>query len=56
VQTLTPRDLSKLAVGQCKYVLITNAEGGILNDPILLRLAQNDFWISLADSDILLWA
>ena len=38
---LTPRDLSKLAVGQCKYVLITNAEGGILNDPILLRLAEN---------------
>jgi len=56
VQTLTPRDLSKMAVGQCKYVLITNAEGGILNDPILLRLAENHFWISLADSDILLWA
>lgn len=56
VQMLTPRDLSKLAVGQCKYILITNAEGGILNDPILLRLDDNHFWISLADSDILLWA
>lgn len=56
VQMLTPRDLSKMAVGQCKYILITNAEGGILNDPILLRLAENHFWISLADSDILLWA
>lgn len=56
VQMLTPRDLSKLAVGQCKYILITNAEGGILNDPILLRLEENKFWISLADSDILLWA
>lgn len=55
-QMLTPRDLSKMAVGQCKYVLITNADGGILNDPILLRLAENHFWISLADSDILLWA
>lgn len=55
-QLLTPRDLSNMAVGQCKYVLITNAEGGILNDPILLRLAENHFWISLADSDILLWA
>jgi aminomethyltransferase len=53
---LTPRDLSKMAVDQCKYVLITNADGGILNDPILLRLAENHFWISLADSDILLWA
>ena len=45
-----------MAVGQCKYVLMTNADGGILNDPILLRLAENHFWISLADSDILLWA
>jgi aminomethyltransferase len=55
-QILTCRDLSKMAVGQCKYILITNAAGGILNDPILLRLAENHFWISLADSDILLWA
>ena len=56
IQLLTPRDLSKLAIGQCKYVLITNNEGGILNDPVLLRLAENHFWLSLADSDILLWA
>lgn len=56
VQRLTPRDLSKLSVGQCKYIMITNTEGGLLNDPILLRLAENHFWVSLADSDILLWA
>jgi glycine cleavage system aminomethyltransferase T len=56
VQRLISRDLSKCAVGQCKYVLLTNALGGILNDPIMLRLAENHFWISLADSDILLWA
>ena len=56
IQMLTPRDLSKLSVGQCKYVLITNNEGGILNDPVLLRLAENHFWLSLGDSDILLWA
>ena len=56
IQLLTPRDLSKLSVGQCKYVLITNHEGGILNDPVLLRLAENHFWLSLGDSDILLWA
>ena len=56
VQLLVSRDLSQCAVGQCKYVLLTNAQGGILNDPILLRLAENRFWISLADSDILLWA
>jgi len=55
-QMLTPRDLSGMAVGQCKYVLITNAEGGILNDPVLLRLGERHFWLSLSDSDILLWA
>ena len=56
VQLLTPRDLSKLSIGQCKYVLITNNEGGLLNDPVLLRIAENHFWLSLGDSDILLWA
>ena len=56
MQMLTPRDLSNMSIGQCKYILITNADGGILNDPILLRLGENHFWISLADSDILLWA
>ena len=56
IQLLTPRDLSKLSVGQCKYVLIVNNDGGILNDPVLLRLAENHFWLSLADSDVLLWA
>ncbi|MDB2370933.1 glycine cleavage system protein T [Alphaproteobacteria bacterium] len=56
IQLLTPRDLSKLAIGQCKYVLIVNEQGGILNDPVLLRLAENHFWLSLSDSDILLWA
>jgi len=56
IQLLTPRDLSKLEIGQCKYVLIINDDGGILNDPVLLRLNKNHFWLSLADSDILLWA
>ena len=56
IQLLTPRDLSKLSVKQCKYVLIVNNDGGILNDPVLLRLAENHFWLSLADSDVLLWA
>ncbi len=55
-QLLTPRDLSNLSVGQCKYVIITNNEGGLLNDPVLLKLAENHFWLSLGDSDILLWA
>ena len=56
IQLLTPRDLSKLAIGQCKYILIVNEQGGILNDPVLLRLGENHFWLSLSDSDILLWA
>ncbi|MCL7942174.1 glycine cleavage system protein T [Halomonas sp. ATCH28] len=56
MQLLTPRDLSEMAVGQCKYVLIVNEDGGLINDPILLRLGENHFWISLADSDGLLWA
>ena len=54
-QLLTPRNLSECAVGQCKYVLITNAAGGIINDPVLLRLEEDRFWLSLADSDVLLW-
>lgn len=53
---LTPRDLSSCRVGQCRYVLITNQDGGILNDPVLLRLAEDRFWLSRADSDILMWA
>ena len=56
VQLLTTRNLSQCAVGQCKYVLITNEAGGILNDPVLLRLGENRFWLSLADSDVLMWA
>jgi glycine cleavage system aminomethyltransferase T len=53
---LTPRNLHKCAIGQCKYAFITNAQGGIINDPVLLRLDENHFWLSLADSDVLLWA
>ena len=53
---LTPRDLSKCAVGQGKYVVITADDGGIINDPVLLRLGENHFWLALADSDVLLWA
>ena len=55
-QRLTPRDLSRCAVGQGKYVLITADDGGVINDPVLLRLAEDRFWLSLADSDVLLWA
>ncbi len=53
---LTPRDLNKCKVGQGKYVVITDEDGGIINDPVLLRLGENHFWLALADSDVLLWA
>ena len=53
---LTPRDLTKCEVGQCKYVVITADDGGIINDPVLSRLGENHFWLALADSDVLLWA
>ena len=55
-QFLSCRDLSSCAVGQCKYVLLTDQDGGIINDPILLKLGENHFWLSIADSDVLLWA
>ncbi len=55
-QLLTPRDLSETQPEQCKYVLICAPDGGIVNDPILLKLAENHFWLSLADSDTLLYA
>lgn len=53
--TLTTRDLTKCAVGQCKYAPITSEEGGILNDPILLRVEEDMFWLSISDSDLLFW-
>jgi len=56
VQMMTPRDLSCMQVGQCKYVILINQNGGVLNDPILLKVSEDKYWFSLADSDILLWA
>ena len=55
-QLLTSRDLSDCAVGQCKYAPIIAPDGGIVNDPILLRLAEDHFWLSLSNSDVLLFA
>jgi len=53
---MTPRNLTKFKVGQCYYVPLTNADGGIINDPVALRLGENHFWLSVADREILLWA
>lgn len=54
-QYLTPRNLDKCAVGQCKYALITAGDGGIVCDPILLRPDKNRFWLSTSDCDLELW-
>jgi glycine cleavage system aminomethyltransferase T len=55
-ELLTPRDLSRCPVGRGRYVLLTDEAGGIVNDPVLLRLEENRFWLACADSDVLLWA
>jgi len=55
-QLMTPRDLSKCAVGQAKYVLICAADGGILNDPVMTRMSEDRFWFALASSDALFYA
>lgn len=55
-QLLTPRNLSECAVEQCKYAPVTDHHGGIINDPVMLRLGDQHVWFSLADSDMLLWA
>lgn len=55
-QILSPRDLSTCKVGQGKYVPLCNHRGTIINDPILLKLADDLYWLSIADSDMWLWA
>lgn len=55
-QLLTPRDLSQCAVGQAKYVLICDSDGGVVNDPVLTRMDERTFWLALASSDALLFA
>jgi glycine cleavage system aminomethyltransferase T len=56
VDILVPRNLDSCGVGQCRYVVVTDQDGYILNDPVLNRLEDNRYWLSAADSDLLLWA
>ena len=53
---LTPREISNVLVGQCRYILITNQDGGIINDPVMLQMAENRIWLSTSDADMYLWA
>ncbi|MGI9310359.1 MAG: dimethylsulfoniopropionate demethylase [bacterium] len=56
VQWMTPRDISRARVGDCLYAPLVDSSGGIVNDPIVLKLGDDHFWLSIADSDVLLWA
>ncbi|MGA1234860.1 MAG: dimethylsulfoniopropionate demethylase, partial [Lutimaribacter sp.] len=56
VQWMTPRDIARAKVGDCLYLPITDETGGLINDPVLLKLAEDQFWLSIADSDLLLFA
>ena len=56
IQKLTPRPLKNMETGKCFYIPILNEHGGMINDPVLLKLDDDMVWISIADSDILLWA
>jgi len=55
VQWLTPRDLRQAIAGKCYYIPVVDANGGMLNDPVLIKIADDHFWLSVADSDLLLY-
>ncbi|MEM0946314.1 MAG: dimethylsulfoniopropionate demethylase [Pseudomonadota bacterium] len=55
MQWLTPRDLRSMLPGQCFYLPVVDETGGMLNDPVAVKLSEERFWISIADSDLLLW-
>lgn len=54
-ELITPRDISKCAVGQGMYAPLCDENGGIINDPIIIRVGEDRFWLSIADSDVCLW-
>jgi len=56
VQKMTPRSIKNMETGKCFYIPIIDENAGMINDPVLLKLDDDMFWISIADSDILLWA
>ena len=55
IEFLTPRDMSGCAVGQCQYILLTDQDGGIVNDAVMLRVEENLYWISPGDGDVIWW-
>ena len=55
IQFLTPRNIKKCSVGQAMYAPLLDFQGGFLNDPVMLKLAEDFYWLSIADGDSLLW-
>ncbi|KIC20367.1 dimethylsulfoniopropionate demethylase [Leisingera sp. ANG-Vp] len=56
VQWMTPRRISTAKIGDCYYIPIVDRDGGLINDPVMLKIADDRFWLSIADSDVLLYA
>ena len=56
MQLMTCRDVSKFKVGRCYYSLLVDDKGGMINDPVVLKLKEDKYWISIADSDVILFA
>ena len=55
IQMLTPRDLRSMTPGRCYYTPMVDETGGMLNDPVTIKLDEDRFWVSIADSDLLFW-
>ena len=55
IELLSPRDMSGCEVGMCQYILLTDENGGIVNDAVMLRVEENMYWISPGDGDVLWW-
>lgn len=55
VDYVITRDATKIPPMHARYVILCNEKGGILNDPVLLRLSEDEFWFSVSDSDVMFW-
>ena len=55
MELLTPRDLSNCPSHRCLYVVLTDSDGGIVNDAVLMHMHENEFWLSPGDGDVILW-
>ena len=56
IELMTPRSISELNSKKCLYIPLTDENGGIINDPILIKISDEHYYLSVADSDVLLWA